>query len=116
MFDFCDRGFGLIGVLLHRPDRIYCPQTGCRLIQLLILCQQCVGTDVDVYINLLQDLIDDAKSKEELIVSCQAAHIPLEILLDFVSGDIWTKDELLQWYQEALAEEREKRRASSEGR
>ena len=69
-----------------------------------------------VYINLLQDLIDNAKNKEELIASCQAVHIPLEMLLDFVSGDIWTKDELLQWYQEALAEERKKRRASAEKR
>lgn len=68
-------------------------------------------SNVDIYNNLLKKLIDSAKTRDELMASCQAAHIPLEMLLDYVTGNVWTQEDVFQWHQQARTKETTHRRS-----
>ena len=67
---------------------------------------------IDVYNDMLQNVLGMAQSREELFAVCKAARIPEPMIQDAIAGKIWTQDDLLQWYETALAEEAERRRAA----
>ena len=67
---------------------------------------------IDVYTDMLQNVLGIAQSREELFAVCNAARIPEPMIQDAIAGKIWTQDDLLQWYETALAEEAERRRAA----
>lgn len=67
---------------------------------------------IDVYTDMLQNVLGIAQSREELFAVCKAARIPEPMIQDAIAGKIWTQDDLLQWYETALAEEAERRRAA----
>ena len=69
-------------------------------------------TGIDVYTDMLQNVLGIAQSREELFAVCNAARIPEPMIQDAIAGKIWTQDDLLQWYEKALAEEAERRRAA----
>ena len=69
-------------------------------------------TGIDVYTDMLQNVLGIAQSREELFAVCNAARIPEPMIQDAIAGKIWTQDDLLQWYETALAEEAERRRAA----
>ena len=69
-------------------------------------------TGIDVYTDMLQNVLGIAQSREELFAVCKAARIPEPMIQDAIAGKIWTQDDLLQWYETALAEEAERRRAA----
>ena len=61
---------------------------------------------------MLQNVLGIAQSREELFDVCTGAGIPEPMIQDAIAGKIWTQDDLLQWYETALAEEAERRRAA----
>ena len=67
---------------------------------------------IDVYNDMLQNVLGMAQSREELFAVCKAARIPEPMIQAAIAGKIWTQDDLLQWYETALAEEAERRRAA----
>ena len=67
---------------------------------------------IDVYNDMLQNVLGIAQSREELFDVCTGAGIPEPMIQDAIAGKIWTQDDLLQWYETALAEEAERRRAA----
>ena len=69
-------------------------------------------TEIDIHTGVLQRALDIAQSREELFAVCNAARIPEPMIQDAIAGKIWTQDDLLQWYETALAEEAERRRAA----
>ena len=69
-------------------------------------------TGIDVYTDMLQNVLGIAQSREELFAVCNAARIPEPMIQDAIAGKIWTQDDLLQWYETALAEEAERRRSA----
>ena len=69
-------------------------------------------TEIDIHTGVLQRALDIAQSREELFAVCTAARIPEPMIQDAIAGKIWTQDDLLQWYETALAEEAERRRAA----
>ena len=68
-------------------------------------------TKIGLYTRVLQNALDNVQSKEELFTACKA-RIPEPMIQDAIAGKIWTQDDLLQWYETALAEEAERRRAA----
>ena len=66
---------------------------------------------IDVYTDMLQNVLGIAQSREELFAVCNAARIPEPMIQDAIAGKIWTHA-LLQWYETARAEEAERRRAA----
>ena len=68
-------------------------------------------TKIGLYTHVLQNTLDNVQSKEELFTACKA-RIPEPMIQDAIAGKIWTQDDLLQWYETALAEEAERRRAA----
>ena len=70
----------------------------------------CAG--IDVYNDMLQNVLGIAQSREELFDVCTGAGIPEPMIQAAIAGKIWTQDDLLQWYETALAEEAERRRAA----
>ena len=69
-------------------------------------------TEIDIHTGVLQRALNIAQSREELFAICKAARIPEPMVQDAIAGKIWTQDDLLQWYETALAEEAERRRAA----
>ena len=69
-------------------------------------------TEIDIHTGVLQRALDIAQSREELFAVCNAARIPEPMIQDAIAGKIWTQDDLLQWYETALAEEAERRRSA----
>ena len=67
---------------------------------------------IDVYNDMLQNVLGMAQSREELFAVCKAARIPEPMIQAAIAWKIWTQDDLLQWYETALAEEAERRRAA----
>ncbi len=69
-------------------------------------------TKLSIYTDVLQNALGIAPNREELFSVCKSARIPEPMIQDALDGKIWTQDDLLQWYEKALAEEAERRRAA----
>ena len=71
-------------------------------------------TQMKTYTGALQHALSIAPDREELFTVCKAAGIPGPMVQDALDGKTWTWDDLLQWYETALQEEDERRRAAAE--
>ena len=65
------------------------------------------------YTGVLQHALSIAPNREELFTVCKSAGIPGPMVQDALDGKTWTWDDLLQWYDAALQEEDERRRAAA---
>lgn len=71
-------------------------------------------TQMKTYTSVLQHALSIAPDREKLFTVCKLAGIPGPMVQDALDGKAWTWDDLLQWYETALAEEDERRRAAAE--